>query len=296
MRILTNLFKVAAGLSLAIALCCHNTASAEEVKKHPVECDSYGLTVCITTPSAGTVGEQLSEYTCRNITSLLITGHIDARDFNFIKWNCINVQYIDLSGTVIDAYSGRDGTNEGYMFDYDADEIPLGAFFYWISHAENHNGSMVFVDNGTGYYDEGMPSLKSVKLPQGIRAIRRNAFARAYNLTDINIPEGVESVDLVAFRYCTSLSEITLPSSLKEIGLLAFTSMYSLRTVHCRAAMPPVTNKSFGVICDSTDRGRVEVNSYSTDDKVENLYVPKGSRKAYVDAGWLDYFLEISEE
>lgn len=250
--------------------------------------DPSNSSVVITPATAGVVDSLLSSFTTEEIISLTIKGHINAKDFNFIKMHCLNVENLDISETVIDEYTGDEGTNEGYDYTYAANEIPLGAFFYWVGANPNPPENI-----DTIYGDGGMPSLKTVKLPVGITAIRRNAFARAYNLVEINIPEGVESIDYVAFRYCVSLTEITLPSTIKGIGTMAFTAMSALNTVHCNAVIPPeITSSSFGTLYDSDWKGEYDASK----DKFDKLYVPQGCRDAYVNAGWLDYFSEISEE
>lgn len=222
--------------------------------------------------SAGKLKEKLNNTNSGEILDLKISGYMDARDFDFIKWHCMKVRNVDLSEVKIEAYTGSDGTNEGYNDTYAANEIPLGAFFYWTtSYKYNYEGMPS---------DEGMPSLKSIKLPNGIKAIRRNAFARAYNLTEINIPEGVETIDYVAFAICQSLAEITLPSSLKEVGKTAFADMPSLKTVYINAANPPT--------CVS------DAFQNLSNDAV--LYVPKGSKYNYQTAtGWKTFktILEI---
>ena len=199
------------------------------------------------------------------------------------------MQAIDLSEVRIVAYSGDEGTNEGYAEDYAADEIPQGAFFYWYQRIENGD----IVDNDQTHSDEGMPSIRSVKLPSGIKAIRRNAFARAYNLTDINFPEGLESIDYVSFRYCVSLESIDLPSTLKEIGCWAFTEMASLKNVTCRAAVPPTLDDSFGTLTDVQGaRGWVDMRGYdSTTEAV--LRVPEASVEAYKNSAWGTFFKTI---
>ena len=224
--------------------------------------------------SAGTLAQKISTTESGEILDLKITGHMDARDFDFIKWHCMKVENVDLSGVKIEAYSGSDGTNEGYDYTYAANEIPLGAFFYWISSYKYKYEGMPS--------DEGMPSLKKIILPDGIKAIRRNAFARAYNLTEINIPEGVETIDYVAFAVCTSLAEITLPSSLREVGTTTFADMTSLRTVNIYATNPPTcSNDAFMNL---------------SNDAV--LFVPKGTKSLYQSAnGWKSFstIMEIGE-
>ena len=221
--------------------------------------------------TAGTLAENISTSESNDILDLTITGHMDARDFDFIKWHCMKVENVDISGVKIDAYSGADGTNEGYNDTYAANEIPLGAFFYWTSSNKYDYEGMPS--------DEGMPSLKKIKLPDGIKAIRRNAFARAYNLTEINIPEGVEAIDYVAFAVCTSLETIVLPSSLKEVGTTAFADVSSLKTMYVNAINPP--------ICSSDAFLRLPDNAV--------LYVPKGAKASYQTANGWNTFNTIEE-
>ena len=203
------------------------------------------------------------EFVEDELLKLKLSGHMDARDFDYIKWDCMKIEEVDLSDVVIDSYSGSDGTNEGYDASYGANEIPLGAFFYWVnSYKYNYAGRPS---------DEGMPSLKKIILPQGIKAIRRNAFARAYNLTEINIPDGVESIDYVAFAICTSLEEIKLPVSLKTIGKQAFADMKSMKRFYVAATTPPTaySNSFQGIPSDAV------------------LYVPSGTENKYRNAiGW----------
>ena len=238
----------------------------------------------ITTTEAGTLKDLLSDYDTGSIKNLSIAGPIDARDFNFIKWNCLNLENIDISETTIEYYYGDQGTNEGYDDVYPENEIPLGAFFYWIS------------NYGDRFSDEGMPTLKSVKLPPTIKAIRRNAFARAYRLTGINFPEGLEAIDFVALSFCTSLEIVELPSTLKEIGLWAFHNMNALKEVHCKAVVPPGLEQSFCWIGDWSEvRGLLDYSFYNPD-PTAILYVPEGSLLAYQSSEWADFFDRIIEE
>lgn len=227
-----------------------------------------------------------------DITSVTLTGIIDARDFSTLKWNFRNLKDVDLSGVKIAAYGGEYGTNEGYYDGgiysvYNANEIPIGAFFYWSSNVIRNFPSNLF--------DEGMASLLSIKLPEGVNVIRRNAFARAYNLQEINVPEGVEVIEMVAFRYCTSIEELYLPSTLKDVGWLAFTDMYALKEVHIKAKNAPSENQSFGNYPDSDNRGYVVVGDVNYSEKTNAvLYVPSGCKANY--KGWEKYFVKIVEE
>ena len=69
------------------------------------------------------------------------------------------------------------------------------------------------------FYDA---KLRSVTLPNSLRAIGQSAFAGCKNLTDVALPEGLEVIKDTAFRDCESLAELSLPSTLLEVGARAF--------------------------------------------------------------------------
>ena len=225
--------------------------------------DGYETSASIYLERAGTLSSKISQSQASELLKLKLSGHMDARDFDFIKWDCMKVEEVDLSDVVIDSYAGIEGTEEGNNKTYAANEIPSGAFFYWENvHKYNYDGIPI---------DEGMPSLKKIVLPNGITAIRRNAFARAYNLTEINIPEGVEAIDYVSFAICTSLEHITLPSTLKTVGQLAFADMTSLRKVYVNATTPPSASS----------------NAFQGLSNQAILYVPNGTENLYRNSvGW----------
>lgn len=228
------------------------------------------------------------------ITEITVSGDIDARDFDTMKWNLQKIQNIDISDCVIKHYEGKYGTNEGYYEDnneysiYKANEVPIGSFFYWMFH--------FFRTFPQEFYDEGMKSILRVKLPEGITAIKRNAFARAYSLKEVNIPEGVTKIEMVAFRYCTSIEVLNLPSTLTDIGWLCFTDMYSLKEVHIKAVNVPKHDQSFGNYPDGDNRGYVVVGDNNYKEKTDaTLYVPEGQLEKYTEA-WGKYFDKIVEE
>ena len=218
--------------------------------------------------------EGLAFFAARNFTNLKIHGEMDARDFYFLKTFSTMLEYLDISDVKIKEFYGPYGTMHDFHsmaqlndVQYDADEIPSGAFFYWIPK------------------DEGMPSLREITLPDGIVRIRRNAFARAYNLTKINIPQGVTGLDRWCFCCCSSLKEIEIPESVIEIEREAFTGS-PLLVVHSRAKQPPKLNcEGYGVFDCAEIKG-----------KDRTLYVPNGSLKAYEESDWATYFNKIVEE
>ena len=74
----------------------------------------------------------------------------------------------------------------------------------------------------------------SVKIPEFITRIGRDAFRGCSSLTSVTIPNSVTKIGVDAFIVCSSLTSITIPSSVTEIGSDAFKSCPSLKTVNYR--------------------------------------------------------------
>lgn len=126
-----------------------------------------------------------------------------------------------------------------------------------------------------------MLSLREILLPGNMVIIRRNAFARAYNLININIPKGVTTIGRWSFCCCSSLAEIEIPETVNTIERQAFTDS-PLQVVHSKAIQPPMLDFEVFRCASITDK--------------RTLYVPKGSLKAYEESDWAQYFDVIIEE
>ena len=221
--------------------------------------DEYFDPICIESSEAGTLGNLLSGWSPDEVTELVVSGALDARDFNTMKSTYKNLSYLDMSDARIAAYHG-DGGTDANTSDYKENELPLGAFFYWVP------------------VDEGMPSLTEVHLPKSITAIGRNAFARAYNITMIEIPEGVRSIGYVSFAICTSLQNVDLPTTLTSIGKQAFSSDKNILRVNCHAIDPPALEE--GVFnCPKAE-----------------LHVPEGYEEVYAESEWGKHFSYIKDD
>lgn len=128
---------------------------------------------------AGMLSSVLRKNNAKDINELKLSGHMDARDFDYIKWYCTRVQTIDLAEVTIDAYSGEYGTNEGYDATYYANEIPTGAFYYWgTSNKHRYSGTPK---------NEGMSSITRIILPKGTESIGSKAFADMPRLESVTI-------------------------------------------------------------------------------------------------------------
>ena len=128
---------------------------------------------------AGMLSTVLSKAKAKNVLEVKLSGRIDARDFDYIKWYCNRIQVLDLKDVAIDAYAGEDGTNEGVYDSFHANKIPTGAFYYWGT-SKKHSLTRV-------PKNEGMTSLKKIILPNDLDSIGEKAFANMAQLEMITI-------------------------------------------------------------------------------------------------------------
>ena len=204
------------------------------------------------------------------ITDLVITGSVNAADFEFIQKSLPELAKLDLSGVSIAEYSGEPLETTGRTFSA-ANTLPAYALF-------GSRLSTVILPESLESIGEAAlagSSVKELVIPQKVKSIENRAFAGSA-LEKIEIPvnvttfgEGIfrESKSLAAVEYrslsgialysffgCSSLETVSLPSSLKEIGEYAFAGTSSLKTVEI-----PVSVKGIGAYA-FTGSGLTAVN------------------------------------
>jgi len=178
------------------------------------ECkDNQGQSIVLTRISnktisavAGGLSSALTPNEKSGITSLKVTGTIDARDFKTMRDDIPQLTEIDLSGATIVAYSGLEGTTDAQtIINYPANAIPAHAFYNVTS-------------------KEGKKDLSTFIFPSGITSVGRLAFQNCTSLTSVSIPPFVTSLGVQAFYNCTDLVKVSIepPSSLTAIGKYAF--------------------------------------------------------------------------
>jgi hypothetical protein len=114
-------------------------------------------------------------------------------------------------------------------------------------------------------------SLTSINIPDGVTSIGMGLFEKCSQLTSVEIPNSVTKIEMGAFRLC-GLTAITIPSSVTSIEMIAFMGCSDLTSVTSKITTP------FAF-------GEQAFNSISDDCK---LYVPAGTKAAYIAAGWTE--------
>lgn len=139
-----------------------------------------------------------------SITSLTVTGQMDARDFKFIATELDVLTTVDLSGATIVGYSNHTKPLFNNEVDYEDNCIPAMAFFG--------------------------KKITQFTLPTGIRAIGMAAFAGCEQLGNVTFPEGLDSIAAYAFT-ATKINNVVLPSSIRFLGKGVFSNMPNLYRV-----------------------------------------------------------------
>lgn len=152
---------------------------------------------------AGSLSSSLTKNEKNTITSLTIKGSIDARDFKTMRDSMPVLSIIDISGAKIITYTGSLGTAATRSTTYNANTVPVNAFF--------------------NLSNKGKQTLNEIKLNTSTTAIGTNAFRDCSSLASFPLPPSLESIGLRAFKSCSNFTgELTIPGSVISIGESAF--------------------------------------------------------------------------
>ncbi len=132
----------------------------------------------------------------QNTTDLILSGQMDARDFEIMRDRMPKLETIDLKDVSIVEYEGNKGTQyteKGRPTNakYEANIIPQNAFY------KNGNGS-------------GKRTIKKVIYPADLEGVGAQAFYACYSLEEVTFPEGVVKIDDEAYYNCKALNSITV--------------------------------------------------------------------------------------
>ncbi len=123
-----------------------------------------------------------------------------------------------------------------------------------------------------GNYPDGL-HISSIVIPDQVVSIGAQAFMFCCNLQDVTIGSSVASIGERAFNF-TGIENLVLPASVATISEHAFSYSFNLKSVVCKAIIPPVAENVF------------DGNQYSDDDQDKvyheaTLFVPNESIEAY---------------
>lgn len=199
----------------------------------------------ITTPikvhveSPGNLENQIGETKAKLITNLTLTGDLNGRDIQYLRY---------MAGLTNKGY--RSGGNLQYLDLSDAN-IVYGSDKYYINDIDGYNTYY----NEIGKYMFYKCTFVSIKLPKTSKIIDESAFAYCNNLKEVVIPDGITVFGSGCFYECVSLDKITLPQNLESIGDGAFCRCIRLRNIDI-----PKTVKEIGLYAFKGCTGLTSVN------------------------------------
>lgn len=180
--------------------------------------------------TAGNLANVLNDTEKATLTTLALSGTIDARDFKTMR-DMPMLETLDLSNVTILSYEGTEGPRTVYDF-YPANTIPRNAFY--LSTEKSKLTTVIHPSNlkaiGRSAYNL-CSGLQNVNLPSGLNNIGILAFYNCRSLASVVIPEGVEVVDTNTFRNCVKLTSVSIPASVRKINATAFMQCSELSQV-----------------------------------------------------------------
>ena len=148
--------------------------------------------------------------TDNSITSLTVSGTMDARDFIFLRDSLNELKTVDLSAVNIVAFNSSEVLAD-LQTNFAAGELPATSFFG--------------------------KKITTITLPTGLTTIGKAAFAGCEELTSITFPSTVTTIGDYAFSG-SGLTEITLEENITTIGKGAFSRCEDMQMASILTAAP----------------------------------------------------------
>jgi hypothetical protein len=208
---------------------CSGLFGPIQIPNNSVKIDEYAFKGCtglmnlkIVNCIAGELESKLTTLELKTITSLVITGTIDARDIRLMRDSMHMLTKIDLGMATIEAYK-----------DNPANEIPNYAFCDTLSDEEIYLVSIVLPVNTISIGNNAFYMCKRISgffyLPNTVARIGKYAFCFCRDIKGIDLPNSLESIGEGAFESCWSLEgDLKIPNSIIDISKSVFSDCMNL--------------------------------------------------------------------
>ena len=159
---------------------------------------------------------------------------------------------------------------------------------------DSRGGCEALIETGTGKIIAG--HRKSV-IPSGTKIIGEEAFYNSSFGSGMSLPAGLVSIEDKAFWYCTFIEKLDIPEGVTTIGEKAFEGCYGLNGISLPSSLTSIGDSAFKNYSDEVHRVYVRAKTplaipdvFFGHSQVDHLYVPKGSKAAYMAAEHWNHF------
>ncbi len=252
------------------------------------------LTKTVNVSSPGELSSALNSEDQNNVTDLVITGTIDARDFKFMRDQLPKLTTLELKLKAIASYTGEEGPYDDASNIYNANTIPQRAFY----NAKTYSGKTTLTSVSFGESVSGnllseiaidaeafsnCTAFRSIKVPKEMpfTSIGVSAFSGCSSVDSISIPETTISIGARAFSGCSSLKSISIPNSISFIGSSTFADCTGLKSVTISSSVSFIAEDAFQgcVVLTELTSPFVKnegVNIFESAAKLTKVIIPEG--------------------
>lgn len=219
--------------------------------------------IAINVAEAGTLASKVGSADKYKITSLRLTGCLNAEDMKFIR---------EMAGCCYDESGSRYGGHLRHLDMADAKFVGEGSFELY--HPDPNSKGRFYKETGVikesrvGRFQFAfLDSLQTVVLPKNTTEIGYSGFNGCSSLTSVSLPDGLTTMGEWAFTDCTALASVSLPESLTFINGQAFLRCASLTSVSLPKDLTYLGDLAFAGCANlasvSLPDGLAEINGYT---------------------------------
>ncbi len=229
---------------------CENTVIPHSV----TSIGSYAFDDCITLtsieiPNSVTViGD--AAFSCSGLTSIEIPNSVTSIGSGAFS-NCEALTEVMLPHGIICIGGGTFRNTPWYKkFSYDDDGclyinnilFEVNSFLEIKSSFKVKEGTVAIA--GDAFYSHSN-TIKTIEIPNSVKAIGHSAFSYCYNLSNVNIPDGVTIIGNEAFCGCSGLTSIKIPNGVTRIGYDTFSGCTALKDVEIPNSVTSIGLRAF---------------------------------------------------
>lgn len=194
----------------------------------------------------------------QNLLSLTVSGPLNGTDIDYIHRAMRNIEVLNLTAASIvpggDSYhqwnvaANGTATIETYYGPWNTEKDVISrCMFYNMPTLRSLSlpaGAKAIGEWACAQDRNQTLRLQHIDLPAGVDSIARNAFQWA-GITEVTVPVGVKRLEQETFWNCRNLKRVTLPDGITYIGPSCFSECHKLQQVNMPASVETIDQYAF---------------------------------------------------